>query len=269
MNFAGPPLINFGHSASTFYANTFFQGGPNDAFTGGPLALGQIATDKYGRRYRWAYIGAVNTVAGSLYAAPTMNGSQIALAVANTTGTVNAVSMVAGGMSVIVTPGAAIAANQYLGGTLIVSFSTGLGGSYRLSSHLAGNSTINIQFNLDPAETGGFTVAGATTTVVDLVANPYNSVVVAPTTPISQVVGVATGIINASSYGWLATHGEFPCLCDSGAPAIYTPCSSSAITAGAVGTQTGNATVSLLPMVGYMVEAGVSAKAKLVFLTVD
>ncbi len=261
MNFTAPTEIVGGHSFTDFSlpANT----------TGLPYALGQKAVDKYGRQYRFALVGATNTVSGSLYSAPTMNGSQIALAVANTAGTVNAVSGAIGTNTIIVTPGAAITANQYLGGTLIISFSLGLGTSYRLSSHPAGNSTVNITFTLDSSEAGGFVVSANSSSVVDLVANPYNAVVVSPTTAISQVVGVATHITQNAQYCWLAVGGEFPCLCDSGAPAIYTPCAASAITAGAVGTQTGNATVSLLPAVGYMIEAGVSAKAKLVYLEIN
>lgn len=261
MNFTAPGEIFGGHALQTF--------APLTNQTGTPYKLGQTAYDVYGRRYRFFLCGATNTVAGTLYSAPTMNGSQIALAVANTSGTTNAVSGAIGTNTINVVPGAAIVANQYLGGTLIISASLGIGRSYRLSSHAAGNSTVNITFTLDSGETGGFDVSANSSTVVDLVANPYNAVVVSPTTAISQVVGAAINVVVNGQYGWLATNGEFPVLCDSGAPAIYTPVAASAITAGDVGTQTGNATVSLLPAVGYMVEAGVSAKAKLVYLEIN
>jgi hypothetical protein len=237
-----------------------------------PNQLGVVGFDKYGRKFRWVLAGAANLVAGTLVSAPAWSTAQVGLAVnAVVTGTS---SFPSAPLQFIVTPAANVFLTSnstglsYVGGKVVVSNGGGVGFAYTVASHTPGNSTVNATFTIDSSES--FQGTANSLTIVDLVPNPYNGVVIAPTAAVSEVVGVAHSAVPAGMYGWVGVSGDFPVLCDSGAPAIGTPVTSSIITAGAVGTLgvigSANANVVLLSaqVVGTMKEAAVSAKYKLI-----
>lgn len=206
----------------------------------------------------WALAGATTLVTGHLLQSPVQNTSQVGLAV-------NTALAVVGATSVTVTPGAAIVANQYQGGKLVISAGAGQGYCYLIGSHAAGNSTVNVVFNL--AQSESLQVAANSSTVVDLLYNPYAGVIDNPTSPTAAPAGVAISPIVNGQYGLIGTKGVFPCLIE-GTPAIGAAVSPSANVAGAVaaavlGGQAAN-TATTQPIVGYMVETGVNGKFKLV-----
>jgi hypothetical protein len=222
-------------------------------------AIGTKAQTKDGRVFRWVLVGATTLVPGNLIQAPAQVTTQVNLAV-------NTALATLGSTALTITPGANIVANFYAGGLVQVSNGAGLGYTYTIASHPAGNSTTNVIVQLDRSES--LAVAANSVTRVDLLAPVYGGVIANPTVPTSIPVGVAVSAIVNGQYGWVQTHGPVGVLID-GVPAVGTPVGPSAAVAGAVSVQTGNATMSLLPSVGYMLQTGVSTAVKQVFLTID
>ncbi len=236
-----------------------------DTFTftdnAGTNALGTEGPDALGQKYRWAKAGATTLVVGHILAAPRHNASQVDLAV-------NTSLAVVGATSFTVTPNAAVTANQFRGGKLLVSNGGGLGLVYSLGPHAAGNSTVNVVFNL--AESQSIQVAANSTTFVDLYKSQYDGVVDNPAIPVSYPVGVAVAPITNGQYGLIGTEGTFPVLIE-GTPGIGQPVSPSGNVAGAVSAYyTSNSTVvtalSNNTIIGTMAETGVDGKYKMVKL---
>lgn len=236
-------------------APTAFSGDSFSSVSTQAHPLGARGYTKDGRRFRYAVMGAVDSVAGSLY----QGAAPIANHLANTPPAV-----AVGATSFSYTPGAtAGAANLYAEGYLQVDTTPGNGYTYQVSGHAA--ITASTAFTLyltDPIQ-----VALTTSSRVGLVANTCKNVIVCPTTKTAQVIGVAPGIITASQYGWLQTWGPGSVLVN-GTPAVTAPVVNSATTAGAVDVWTAAAqpTASL---VGEMMQVGVSGKNNFVFLKID
>lgn len=216
------------------------------------LPMGFRAVAKDGRVFRWVLNGAADTVAGSLYqgAAQLTNHQNMAV-------TATAI----GATVVNVTPGnTAAAANLYAEGYLIVHTTPGLGYCYAVDSHPAITASTAQNITLrgdDPIQ-----VALTTSSKVDLVQNPYKSVVVCPTTLTSAVVGCSTYIITAAFNGWLQTWGVAPVLIN-GTPAVGNAVVSSGTTSGAA-----DIISSTFDPIGSMLVTGVSGKCQPVFLKI-
>ena len=261
-------------------SRSIFGGGVNNAINTSnpsPTLLGVQGWDKWGNRYRWALAGATTLLAGTLVSSPAANASQVGLVI-NAIATANS-SIPSGPTVVTVTVGALVAANEYVGGQMIMqgggpALSNGYG--YTIASHPTGTTgaTANVPFTLDFSEY--FPVAPNTTTTVDLVHNPYNGVVISPTTALSPVVGVAHSAIVNAQYGWIGTSGLFPVLSDAGTttalPLPGSPVSPSIITAGAfgsfsvIGDANANIVFGFSQMIGTAVQLAVSAKYKGIML---
>lgn len=229
-----------------------------DAFTSSTTQLHQLNTRGYtsdGRRFRYAQVGATDTVAGSLYqgAAPVANH------LANTPPAV-----AVGATSFSYTPGAtAGAANLYAEGYLQVDTTPGEGYTYQVAGHAAiSASTAFTLYLVDKIQ-----VALTTSSRVGLKHNLCKNVIVCPTTKTAHVVGVAPAVIGDTEYGWIQTWGPCSTLIN-GTPAVTAPVINSATTAGAVDVWTAAAqpTASL---VGEMMQVGVSGKLNFVFLKID
>lgn len=218
--------------------------------------LGTIARTKDGRRFRYSQVGAVDTVAGSLYqaAAPIPNH------LANTPPAV-----AIGATSFTYTPGAtAGAANLYAEGYLQVDTTPGNGYMYTVASHAAISSSTAFTLNLaEPIQ-----IALTTSSRVGLLHNSYKNVIVCPTAITGRVAGFAVGVITLAQYGWLQTRGPVAALIN-GTPAITSPVANSATTAGAVDVWTTAAAAVTITPVGYMMQVGVSGKNNAVFATID
>jgi hypothetical protein len=230
-----------------------------DSFTSSSTQLhplGTKAETRDGRRFRYGQVGAVATVAGSLY----QGAVPLANHLANTPPAV-----AVGATSFSYTPGAtAGAANLYAEGYLQVDTTPGEGYTYQVASHAA--ITASTAFTLylrDPIQ-----VALTTSSRVGLMPNAYKNVVVTPTTNTAKVVGVAPTVLAISEYGWLQTRGPASVLIN-GTPGITAPVANSGTTAGAVDVWTTAAAAVAVTPVGYMMQVGVSTKLNFVFLTID
>ena len=211
--------------------------------------LGARAKTADGRIFRYCKAGGTALVAGKLQQAP-----------AEVTGDQNLACAAAaiGATSITTTTTVTVTANQYAGGYVIGSITPGQGQMYRILSHPAATAaalTITLD---DPLR-----VALTTDSRIDLVANPYNAVVVNPTTATSGPVGVAVYAIPASEFGWIQTGGITAVLSDGGST-VGTNVSASNATAGAV-----EASVTAQAEVGYAMTGIATTDYGAVMLTID
>lgn len=162
--------------------------------------IGEIAHSNDGRKFRYTKVGATALIAGKLYQAPaedTTNHQALTVAVASV-----------GATSMTTTTTVTLAANLLAGGFLTVNSATaGAGFTYKIASHAAAVAAV-VTFNLEDS----VIVATTGTVVVDVSKNPYDQVVVAPTTATSAAVGFAVYNVTAAYFGWLCTHGPTACL---------------------------------------------------------
>lgn len=201
----------------------------NDAAT-----LGALATTGDGRNFRFAIAGAVALVPGTLLQAPAEVTANERIAIA---------AAALGATSVTTTATLTVTANQYAGGYLMVATTPGQGYSYQIGSHAAATSAV-VTFNLvDP-----ITVALTTGSTISLVANPFNGVIINPTTATSSIVGVAVAATPISFYGWIQTAGP-SCVLAQGTIVVGEQVAASSTTAGAV-----VATSGVLADVGYAMQ---------------
>lgn len=217
--------------------------------------LGTLAHDRWGRMYRYCQMGAVDSVAGSLY----QSSVPVANHLANTPPAV-----AIGALSFTYTPGATTgAANLYAEGFLQVDTTPGNGYTYGISGHAAIASATAFTLNLaEPIE-----IALTTSSRVGLIAHPYNDVVVAPTTLTARLAGFAVCVIPTTYYGWLLTRGPVSALIN-GTPAITAPVINSATTAGAVDVWTAAAQPTS-NFVGHAMQVGVSTKNNFIMAQID
>lgn len=185
------------------------------------IQLGAKFFDQAGNGYVWAKAGGVALVAGTLLQAAAEDTAHQNLVPA---------AAAIGATSVTVTLGAsAVTANQYAGGWMVTTETPGEGYKYLISSHPAADASATVVLTLsDPLQ-----VALTTSSHVDLVRNPYDGVIINPTTATSCPVGVATDVVAASGYGWIQTDGYAVILNDAGST-VGTNVSASNATAGAV-----------------------------------
>lgn len=176
------------------------MGGNPDIWTSSAaqmFPLGSKLTDLATNRvWRYAKMGAVVGVAGNLYQ------SVVPLATH-----ANMVCAVAAAGATVVSPtlgAAAILANQFAGGFLVINNEAGEGHFYRVKSHPASAGTEAIPVTLyDPLKVA----LVAATSRATLVMNPYDSVIIHPSPPTAKVVGLAPFAVTANHYFWLQTQG--------------------------------------------------------------
>ena len=176
------------------------------------------------RKYRYVKAGALALVTGSLYQGPAEDTADQAIAFA-------AASV--GATQIVSTTTMTVTANQYAGGYVVVTTAPDLGGFYRIKSHAAYTAAA-ATFELESP----LQVAWTTATRADFVANPYNGVVVAPTTLTSSIVGFAVNDITAGQYGWVQVAGPGAVLNDAaGALVVGDALMASSSVGGAVRVQ--------------------------------
>lgn len=170
-------------------------------------ALGERCCTKDGRGYRYVKNGSATLVVGNLLQSP-------AIAHATDCNDMVPANTAIGATSVTFTLGAtAVAANLFAGGYLNVSTTPGNGELYRIKSHAAGTNgtAMSVTLDEDDAIRTALTAAGSR---VDLVKNPYNGVIQAPTTLTGTIVGVAIQALTDGQYGWIQTWGPASVLND-------------------------------------------------------
>lgn len=185
------------------------------------INLGSVFVDQSGNAYAFAKAGATALVAGTLLQAPAEDTAHQDVVPA---------AAAIGATTVTVTLGASAAtANQYAGGWLMVTVTPGEGYKYLILSHPAANASATLALTLaDPLQ-----VALTTASNCDLVANPFNGVIINPTTASSAPVGVATDVVAIGQYGWIQV-GGVACILNDGGSTVGTNVSASNGTAGAV-----------------------------------
>lgn len=181
--------------------------------------LGEKITTPDGRSYRYVKAGASDLVPGKLYQASAEDTNDQNL---------TAVAASAGATSISASTTITATANEYAGGYAIITVTPGEGYIYRIASHAAFTAAAPTFQLEDPIQ-----VALTTASRIDLVRNPYNGVVVNPTTATSAPVGVAVYPIAAGKFGWLQTGGPAALLAD-GAITVGTNVIASNAVAGAV-----------------------------------
>jgi hypothetical protein len=155
--------------------------------------LGQVIAGENGRKYIYVKVGATALVTGSLYQAPAEDTADQDITPAATA---------VGATTLVTTSTMTVTANQYAGGYVVVTVTPGLANMYQIKSHAAFTAAA-ATFQLDDP----IQVALTTTSRVDFIPNPFNGVVIAPTTLTSAVVGFAVNNVTAGNYGWLQIAG--------------------------------------------------------------
>jgi hypothetical protein len=210
--------------------------------------LGAKASTGDGREFVYVKAGASALVAGTLQQAPAI--------VANLQNATVAAAAAVGDKSVSLTiSSTAVVAGEYVGGLLIINDVDGEGQTMRISNHTSGTIT-TIVLTLEDA----LITALTTSSQGSVMHNPYNGVIINPTTPTAKPVGVAISKITAGYYGWIQTKGMVSCLNDGGT-AVGLAVAPSQGTAGAV--KTGATT---LDSVGSAAQAGVTTEYNMIDL---
>jgi hypothetical protein len=214
--------------------------------------LGTKAVLPDGRAFRYAKAGGTGLEVGKL-----MQSAAIVPNHQNCAATVAAI----GATTVSLTLGnTALTANYYAGGTLTVNAGTGLGQVFTIKSHPAADASAAVVVTLvDPIRVA----LASSSSKVSLSTNPYDGVIIFPTTPTGAPVGVTPIAVTAAYYFWIQTHGLAACLMD-GTPAMSSVLSPSNGTAGAV-----EGGVITQGAVAMAVGTGVNAEYQPVFLLLD
>lgn len=112
----------------------------------------------------------------------------------------------------VTTQATLISADLFNGGYVVVQDDTGEGYAYLIDDTAAVAATTLGTGAIVLAE--GIVVALIAATTVLLTKNPLANVIVHPSPATAAVVGVATGVVAASSFSWLQTRGLCPVLTD-------------------------------------------------------
>lgn len=228
---------------------------PQDVFatsTTQGTQLGAYATTGDGRVFRYCKAGGVNLVSGTLLQSPiedTTNYQNLAVVAAS-----------AGATQITVTTSTTVAANALTGGYLATTTGAGYGYTYKILGNQASAASSLVLTIEDP-----IVVALTTASKVDLHPNPFNGVIVNPTTATSTPIGVAVSAIPSASFGWIQTHGPVA-ITASGALTVGLGVAGSVATAGNVVLATSAVTA---PVIGMAITGVAANETGLVFVNID
>ncbi len=217
--------------------------------------LGELVHSNDGRMFRYCKVGSSTAlVAGSLYQAPaedTTNQQNLVAAV-NSIGDVN----------VVTTSTVTLAKDLLAGGFLSVESATlGAGFTYKIKGNTVASAAV-VTFELEDP----IVVATTGTVNIDVSKNPYDSVVIAPTTETSAPVGWAMANVTLSQFGWLCTHGPVTALAQGTVTVGDDVVVAGASNAGAVAPASSS---TLSGTVGYALTGVASTDFGLVYATID
>jgi len=206
--------------------------------------LGELVHSNDGRAFRYCKAGGTALVAGNLQQSSAQDTGDHDLAIAAAS---------AGAKAIVTTGTVTVTANQYAGGFVTTADDAGEGYTYRISSHAAATGAV-VTLNLDDE----IEVALTTATTIDIIKNPYDAVIINPTTTSSSPAGVAVKAITAAYYGWLQLSGPCAVLSDD-TIGVGLDVVASATVNGAVEVVADGA-AELLSLVGTAMIAGTSAE---------
>lgn len=171
-------------------------------------SLGVYMETNDGRGFRYVKNGSVATVPGKVYQGPAEDTTNY-----SPSGGLAVAASAIGSTTVTLTGSLTITANALAGGTLHVVVTPGQGQTYKIAGNTAVAGATGCVITLeDPIR-----VALTTSSKVQLRANLFDGILVAPTTLTNSAVGVSVSVIPASTasipqYGWIQTHGIVSCL---------------------------------------------------------
>lgn len=214
-----------------------------------------------GREVRLVQASSATTVAaGKLYQSPAVvaNHQNIAVTAYTAASTSNGTPA-----QVTVTLGATAAtANQYAGGFLVVNDNNGEGQTIKIASHPAADASASLTLKLEDAPGTALT----TSSEVCLIANEGSGIIINPTTPTGNPVGVGLYTIAASSYGFVLSKGLTSALADATNPAVGTCIAGSVATAGAVGAVPYAGNIVTGTVIGNAYQTAVSTEYRAVII---
>lgn len=213
-------------------------------------SLGELVHANDGRAFRYCKAGGTALAAGKLQQSSAQDTGDHNLAIA---------ASAAGATTIVTTGTVTVTANQYAGGLALIADDAGEGYAYKISSHAAATAAV-VTLNLEDP----IVVALTTSTTVDLVKNPYDAVIINPTTITSSPAGVAVKALTAAYFGWLQVSGPCSVLAD-GALTVGTDVVASDNVAGAVEV-TADGTPEILSVVGTAMIAATDTEYGLVNL---
>lgn len=189
---------------------------------------GELIFANDGRAFRYCKAGGTALVAGQL---------QQSQAQDTDTQDLTAVAAAIGDTSIAASTTVTVTANEYAEGFILITVTPGVGRQYKIKGHIAYTTAAPTFQLMEEVK-----VALTTTSRFDAMANPFNAVVVAPTTYTSSAAGVAVHPIAIDEYGWLQVGGVANVLAD-GALIVGEPVIRSNGTAGSVEPTTTTFTV--------------------------
>lgn len=154
----------------------------------------------------------------------------------------------------------AIDPNEYKEGYLFIDSGAGAGQVCTIKSHPAGTASADCEFTLEDED--ALTVALTTASDIGLRLNPYDGVLVMPTSLTGIPVGVTPIAVTTPNYFWLQTWGPAAVL--TAGDVLVGNNVVPLTTVGAVGPSTSH----LLPVVGTVMSVASSTEYSLVFLTI-
>jgi len=217
--------------------------------------LGTRAVTGDGRVFRYAKAGSSAIAAGVLCQgpAPVANHKNIA---------VYAAASVGDTLLYVTLAGTSVSANDYAEGYVHANNTSPAGNIYKIKSHPDLNVSVSTTLALtlyDP-----ITKAFTTSSKVTLTKSPYNSIVIAPSSGLTQIpVGVPIVDIAAGYYGWVQTWGPCPVLTQ-GTVVIGQNVGLGGTTDGAIGPVTAATTA----VVGWTQQVNASTEFSLIYLTI-
>jgi len=212
--------------------------------------LGELVHSNDGRAFRYCKAGGSALAAGKLQQSSAQDTDDHNLAIA---------ASAIGATTIVTTGTVTVTANQYADGFAVIADDAGEGYMYKISSHAAATAAV-VTINL----ADDIVIALTTATTVDLVKNPYDGVIIAPTTISSSPAGVAVKALTASYFGWLQVSGPCSVLIDQTGTVGADVVASNAV-AGAVEV-TADGASEILSVVGTLMVAVTDAEYGLVNL---
>lgn len=223
--------------------------------------LGQLYVDEafdYAG-YRYGQAGATELALGKLNQVEAPDSNVVNVTVAATT--------VVGATSVTIDAGAAVAANEYEDGWLMINDATGQGQKARIKSNpvLAAAGELVLTLYKEHALKVALTVD---VSEASLVKNPWKDLIVSPTTVTGRAAGVNSVTVTALYYAWFQVKGMANVLIN-GTPGVGSAVFASTTTAGALENVNTSGAAAVSHQLGVMRDVGVSTEYKPVFLTIE
>lgn len=218
--------------------------------------IGDVAYGDHGKTYRLVLAGASDLVVGNLIQSAADDTQFNDMAVPAAVAVNSRVVTITNGTT-------AVTANQFNGGTLVVSVTPGLGEEYVIVGHGTAANGAAWTLTLDrPLRT-----AWTTSTKVSVRRNACSGVIQFPATTQTGVpVGFAIYAIPAAAYGWVLKSGEVGALSDGSTFAIGSEVGTPSGTAGCVTVYAAGTTHT---RVGTVRRAAASGKVIHVMANVD